>query len=99
MAEEWMESWLMRRKPELPRVFLRRLLAGGGGPAGVQELSRRGEEALKTALRSPGEDRERAFHLLAADAFLTYACEALTETEDVGSGLETLLARLGTEFS
>ena len=99
MAEEWLESWLKRRKPPVPRIFLERLLAGGGGAASVVELSRRGEQALRTALGRPSEDRERAFQLLAADAFLTYACEALTDTEDVESGLGNLLARLGAEFS
>lgn len=57
-----------------------------------------GVEELKAALRSLGRNREAAFHLLAADAFLTYTCEALAREEDPKAGLDRLLQRVGGEF-
>jgi hypothetical protein len=35
----------------------------------------------------PGRVRENAFHLLAADALLTYACEAALESDDPEAAL------------
>ena len=58
-----------------------------------------GVEALSRALEKPGRNRETAFELLAADAFLTYACEAVAQEADVGAGLEGLLERLGDRFN
>jgi hypothetical protein len=98
MAEKTMESWLRRRRPEVPPALLHQLLAGDDGLASPEALALRGSAALKKALDTPGGHRDRAFHLLAADAFLTYACEALAGTENVESGLEDLLTRLGAEF-
>jgi hypothetical protein len=98
MSEESVDDWLRGRAPEIPSVFLLQLQHEDGRTVSPLELAQRGEEALKRALRSPTGDRGKAFHLLAADAFLTYACEALARVEGVQSGLETLLARLGAEF-
>jgi hypothetical protein len=59
----------------------------------------RGEEALSRSLQRTGRDREAAFLLLAADAFFTYACEAMAEADDPGRGLEDLLIRLAGTFA
>ncbi len=85
--------------PEIPAPFLPHLLEDGGGTANAKELAERGEESLGRALRQSGRSREAAFHLLAADAFLTYACEVLAWEGDVRSGLEDLLQHLGDRFS
>ena len=98
MSEQTVEAWLSRRTPGIPPAFLPRLLGYGEDDASWPGLSQRGEEALKEALRTPTGNRENAFHLLAADAFLTYACEALARVEDVEAGLNNLLERLGAEF-
>lgn len=50
--------------------------------------------SLDEALARPGRSRVGALHLLAADGFLTYACEAATEADDVGATLRNLLERV-----
>jgi hypothetical protein len=49
--------------------------------------------ALDAALSLPGHQREGAFHLLAADALFTYACEAALEAEDAEGALRSILDR------
>ncbi|MGD2122323.1 MAG: hypothetical protein PVJ76_11295, partial [Gemmatimonadota bacterium] len=68
-------------------------------PAGAADLAGLGEQALQRTLAQPGRNRPAAFHLLAADAFLTYACEAIVEGSDVQTGLKALLERVGERFS
>ena len=58
--------------------------------AGAQLLKAAGA-ALDAARAKPGRVRESAFHLLAADALLTYACEACLESPDPGAALERVL--------
>jgi hypothetical protein len=55
-------------------------------------------ECLVRALETPGRIREAAFQLLAADAFLTYACEAMVDEEDCQAGLVDVLRRMGDRF-
>jgi hypothetical protein len=98
MSKETLEAWLNRRTPGIPPAFLPRLLVDEEGGVSCAALARRGEETLKAALLAPAGDRERAFRLLVADAFLTYACEALASAEDVEAGLASLLERLGAEL-
>lgn len=57
-----------------------------------------GMAALADALAAPGQDRAAAFRLLAADALLTYACEAAAEENRPGETLERLLRDLGDRF-
>jgi hypothetical protein len=52
--------------------------------------------ALDRALERPGRVRESAFHLLAADALVTYACEAALDTEDPEGCLRSILAAIVT---
>jgi len=99
MSENTLEEWLQGRIPSVPAPFLPRLLEGGKGPPEGVYLSALGMEALSRALEGPGRNRETAFELLAADAFLTYACEAVAQGADVRVGLESLLERLGNRFS
>lgn len=56
-------------------------------------LTREGLEALDRARGAPGRVRESAFHLLAADALLTYACEAAMEEDDPAASLMDLMER------
>ena len=99
MSEKTLEDWLQGRIPSIPAPFLPRLLEYGKGPPEGTYLSALAAEALSQALEEPGRNREAAFKLLAADAFLTYACEAVAQEADVGAGLEGLLDRLGDRFS
>jgi hypothetical protein len=99
MSEETLEVWLRGRVPRIPAPFLPHLLEGGEGPSGAMELSAQGAEAMSRALERPGRNRDAAFLLLSADAFFTYACEAVVQERDVQAGLEGLLERLGGRFS
>ena len=60
-------------------------------------LARRGLEALRRAAARPGSERESAFLLLAADAYLTWACEALLSEDDPTAGFEELIRRTASE--
>jgi hypothetical protein len=42
---------------------------------------------LDDAVARPGRDREAAYQLLAADALITYGCEAASEATDVRGAL------------
>jgi hypothetical protein len=59
----------------------------------------RGEEALRRALETPGRVRAAAYHLLVADAFLTWACEAMAREADAGPALESLVRDVGDRLS
>lgn len=92
-------GWLGERLDEVPPELLRRLdLAPAEGRETVREtLTRRGLEALSEAAGRPGRDREAAFRLLAADAYLTYACEATVEEADVETALVDLIRLVAHE--
>jgi hypothetical protein len=64
-----------------------------GAKALVAILSGMARTALDAALSLPGHQREGAFHLLAADALFTYACEAALEAEDAEGALRSILDR------
>ncbi len=57
-------------------------------------LSRAGLLHLEEALAKPGRDRQAAYHLLAADALITYGCEAASEAADVHDVLSEALGRV-----
>ncbi|GMR12326.1 MAG: hypothetical protein BMS9Abin29_0515 [Gemmatimonadota bacterium] len=90
-----LSDWIGRRNPPAPEAFLPWLDAPPADmddiPSALLELAL---VSLDEALARPGRNREGALHLLAADGFLTYACEAATETEDVGATLRSLLKRV-----
>lgn len=90
-----MEGWLRERTPPVPDAFgpwMRPVRPAA--PASVEALAEEALEALAAAL-DPGDlPRRGAFRLLAADAFVTYACEAALEEEDPVKVLDTLVRRL-----
>jgi hypothetical protein len=59
--------------------------------ATAEQLTRAALDALGRARARPGRHRESAFDLLAADALVTYACEAAVEGEDIEDGLSRIL--------
>ena len=68
-----------------------------GGVASVPEsLLRAGLLHLEEAVGRPGRDREAAYQLLAADALVTYGCEAASESADVRGALREVLGRVST---
>ncbi len=96
-------SWLRSRSPTPPKSFqdwvtpenLELLSQGSPSTDFIAELTAQAERALRRALDRPGRNREAAFHLLAAGAYYTYACEAAADTSDVLGSLEQQLARFG----
>jgi hypothetical protein len=56
-------------------------------------LAESADDCLAAAAATPGRVRRAAFELLAADALLTYACEAALETADPKAALASLCAR------
>jgi hypothetical protein len=60
----------------------------------VAMLDRATRLCLDEALARPGRVRESAFALLAADALLTYACEAALDSDDPDRALRGLLPGL-----
>lgn len=91
--------WLDERASEVPREFLPWLQDGAAdeGETVPEALARRGVAALAEAAARPGRNREAAFRLLAADAYLTYACEATVEESDVDAGLADLIRLVAAE--
>lgn len=98
MPNKTLEQWLEGRTPGIPEAFHPGLRVDPTGPVSVDGLVTRGLLSLDKALGLPGRNRDAAFHLLAADAFITYACEAATEGGDVLGGLEGVLNGIGAHF-
>ncbi|MFQ5538091.1 MAG: hypothetical protein ACE5GJ_11665 [Gemmatimonadota bacterium] len=92
--------WLEGRTPSPPSTLARWLEErepAPGAPEGEEvwrTLTAWGIAALDRARSHPGRVRESAFHLLAADALLTYACEAALETEEPTRALDEILKRM-----
>lgn len=86
--------WIRRRSPPAPEVLVAAISDSIARREPVESLPRAlaeaGLAALATVAQGPG-DRPSASGLLAADALLTYACEAAAE-----EGEEALAALLGT---
>ena len=99
-----LRQWLLDRDPAPPDELLahpdigRPEAAGPEGDAdgGVGLLLAEAERALRDACASAGE-RRGAFRLLAADAYLTWACELALERDDPASLLGEIVARVSRE--
>ncbi len=90
-------GWLAGREPSPPEELRARLrLDPVEGKTIARALSAAAAEQLDEALARPGRSREGAFHLLAADAFMTYACEAAADAPDLEMRLSEMLAALAT---
>ena len=91
-------DWLATRTPpapdELTAWFEVQDVGGGAGDApasGPGFLLRAGLAHLEEAVARTGRDREGAHDLLAADALITYGCEASCEAADVRAALREVL--------
>lgn len=84
--------WLAGRRPAPPEALVEwvapYLEERAGSPAGLADA---GRSALFRSLDEPEGERSAAFHLLAADALLTYACEAAADVPDCQGELEELV--------
>jgi hypothetical protein len=87
-------SWLGARRPAPPAGFAAHLelsLPHGREPL-PELLAGAGAALLRRVVSAPGDGRELALDLLAADAYVTYAFEA--QAEDDVNGLTALAERL-----
>ncbi len=86
-------AWLDARRPAVPGGLKEWLAVDHDLPATPAVLADLGIAALGRAQVSRRLDRRAAFQLLAADAFLTYACEAAVDAPDVVAQLHLILDR------
>jgi hypothetical protein len=98
MSNKSLELWLQERTPKIPEAFRPGLEVDPSETADVEGLLSRGLDSLDQALGLPGRNRDTAFHLLAADAFITYACEAATGGGNVLGDLEGVLDGIGAHY-
>lgn len=86
-------AWLERREPRAPEPLFARMAEAlsGRAEADVPEALAGAALACLRAAVEGGRDRAAAWDLLAADALLTYACEAAAEAgPDVRAVLERI---------
>jgi len=75
-------SWLAQRMPPPPDPLTRWLdRVGMPGDPVLDALMHGGLLELGRARAEPGRVRRSAYHLLAADALITYGCEAALERD------------------
>ena len=91
-----LERWLTTRRPRPPHelaVTVRASLGDVGEIGGPREegLAVAGRACVDDARAHLGRVRESAFHLLAADALITYACEAALESDHSQASLSMIL--------
>ncbi len=90
-------DWIATRTPPAPEELKAWLkIPDGGSDSMPESLLRGGLLHLEAAAGRPGRDREAAYQLLAADALVTYGCEAASEAPDVRSLLREILGRVST---
>jgi hypothetical protein len=88
MTRDDVLAWLDARRPAPPaalRAQIERAVVGAPLPLPAQ-LAGLGRVLLDRVASRPNGGRELALDLLAADAFITYAFEAQTETDVGGVG-------------
>ena len=87
-------DWVVTREPPAPDELRAWLKIPDGGPVVPERLLGVGLLHLEEAVARPGRDREAAYQLLAADALITYSCEAASEAADVRDVLRDVLVRV-----
>ena len=89
-------GWLAASNPPAPEEFSPWLEPSNDLEVSSEVLAHEAISDLIKTLRRLGRNREGAFHLLAADAWATYACEAAADEVDVPRALEGVLEVLGS---
>jgi len=89
-------AWLNRRSPPPPDDLTHRMreavVDSPGTESRIQALLDGATRSLTAARQEPGRVRASAFHLLTADALVTYACEEALDAVDAEAELAKLLA-------
>ncbi len=87
-----LRDWLAARVPPVPGDFGAWMEpAQPEAAASPEAILAETELSLERSLAPEGRPRGGAFDLLAADGFLTYACEAALEADDPEAALQSLL--------
>lgn len=90
-------AFLALRRPLPPQALEAWLKAGIRGGDAARGLSEQALAELAEARLAPGKVRGSAWRLLAADALLTYACEAALEGTDPPGAFEEILRKAAGE--
>ena len=91
-----LRNWIERRLPPPPMDLDPWLESDETHDSVTSCVTGLGLAALDQARARPGRVRDSAFHLLAADALVTYACEAaLNEDDPLGALSEIMHAAAG----
>jgi hypothetical protein len=86
-------AFLTTRDPRPPEALEARLLAGVRSGEATRGFTEQALDELAGSRAAAGKARESAWHLLAADALITYACEAALDGADPPRAFEDLLGR------
>ena len=89
------EQWVQGQVPPVPEAF--RPALSSAEEATFDGLLNAARTEFERAREGRGRDRDQAFHLLAADAYLTYACAAVLEGGSPDSGEVTGEAAVGLD--
>ena len=90
-------DWVAARTPPAPNELKAWLkIPEDGADTVPKALLKVGLIRLEEAVVRPGRDREAAYQLLAADALITYSCEAASEAGDVRGVLLEVFAGVRT---
>lgn len=90
-----LEEWISGRRPPVPGGFAAWMRPERPeAPCGPGALAGEARDALARTLAMDPDERDAAFHLLAADGFATWACEAALEGDDPEGALDGILAAL-----
>ena len=93
-----LRAWAAAQKPTAPDAFLELVEESAPAPERSTQgtLMSEAGAALRDALAGRGE-RRGAFRLLAADAYLTYACELAVESQSPETVLERIVSEVVAE--
>lgn len=86
-------DWLRLRDPDVPPAF-QPLVRPTCGEQPVSAMALADEARRRLGQVDGATTREGAFHLLAADGFVTWACERALEEQDPARALRALLDAL-----
>ena len=90
-------EWIDQRDRQVPAALRSRLRADG--TATIEALLRAAEAELEVCAGLTRKDRAAAFALLAADAYLTYACLRAAVGSGTGDALREITRRTARGWS
>ncbi len=67
-------EWIEARNPPVPEAFRPYLQVQAGSPVSLRGFLAAADAGIRACLEGDPKDQAAAFSLLAADAYITYAC-------------------------